>query len=260
MKDKIDIQSLKDKRNIAIDRVGVKNVKYPIIVDDRENKVQHTVATIDIFVDLPHHHRGTHMSRFIEVLNRYHRETFIANLENFAKDIKKSLNADSSYAVIRFPYFIKKKAPVTKIESLMSYNCSFEVSMTDKFLLTICVEVPITTLCPCSKEVSDYGAHNQRSIVTLKVIAEDFIWIEELIELVESCASCEIYSLLKRSDEKFVTEKAYDNPRFVEDIVREVTLKLKADKRIKAYSVESENFESIHNHNAYACVKKNFSR
>ena len=259
MKDKIDVQSLKDKRNIAIDRVGVKNVLYPIIVDDRENKLQHTVASIDIFVDLPHHHRGTHMSRFIEVLNRFHQETFVSNLEKFAKEIKKSLNADSSYAIIRFPYFIKKKAPVTKIESLLSYNCYFEVSMTDTFSLIIGTEVPVTTLCPCSKEVSDYGAHNQRSIVTVKVKADEFIWIEEIIELVENSASCEIYSLLKRADEKYVTEKAYDNPSFVEDIVREVTLKLQADPRIKGFTVESENFESIHNHNAYACVKRNFN-
>jgi len=258
MKNKIDVQSLEDKRNIAIDRVGVKNVRYPIVVEDRENKIQHTVANIDIFVDLPHHHRGTHMSRFIEVLNRFHKESFIDNLEKFMLDIKTSLDADSSYAVIKFPYFIKKKAPVSNIESLMSYDCYFQASMDKNFSLLIGAEVPVTTLCPCSKEVSDYGAHNQRSIVSVKVKADDFIWIEEIIDIVESCASCEIYSLLKRSDEKYVTEKAFDNPRFVEDIVREVTLKLKADKRIKGFSVESENFESIHNHNAYACVKNNF--
>jgi GTP cyclohydrolase I len=258
MKDKIDIQSLQDKRKVAIDRVGVRNIQYPVIVDDRQNKIQHTVASIDIFVDLPHHHRGTHMSRFIEVLNRFHQETFISNLEKFAKEIKKALNADSSYSIIRFPYFIKKKAPVTKIESLLSYNCYFEVSMTDKFELIIGAEVPVTTLCPCSKEISDYGAHNQRSLVTIKVKANRFIWIEELIEYVEKSASCEIYSLLKRADEKYVTEKAFDNPRFVEDIVREITLKLQADDRITGFIVESENYESIHNHNAYACVKRNF--
>ena len=258
MKNKIDIQSLQDKRNVAIDRVGVRNVRYPIIVDDRKNKIQHTIASIDIFVDLPHHHRGTHMSRFIEILNRFHKETFISNLEKFAMEIKKALNADSSYAIIRFPYFIEKKAPITKISSLLSYNCYFEVSMTDRFDLIIGAEVPVTTLCPCSKEVSEYGAHNQRSLVTLKVKADEFIWLEELIEIVEQSASCEIYSLLKRIDEKYVTEKAYDNPRFVEDIVREITIKLQSDKRIKGFSVESENFESIHNHNAYACVKRNF--
>lgn len=258
MKNKVDIQSLEDKRNVAIDRVGVKNVRYPIVVEDRENKIQHTVANIDIFVDLPHHHRGTHMSRFIEVLNRFHKESFIDNLEKFMLDIKTSLDADSSYAIIKFPYFMKKKAPVSNIESIMSYDCYFESSMNEKFSLIIGAEVPITTLCPCSKEVSDYGAHNQRSIVSVKVKADEFIWLEEIIEIVESCASCEIYSLLKRVDEKYVTEKAFDNPRFVEDIVREVTLKLKEDKRIKGFSVESENFESIHNHNAYACVKNNF--
>jgi len=256
MKNKIDIQSLEDNRNITIDKVGVKNVKYPIVVEDRQNGVQNTIAVLDIFVELPHNHRGTHMSRFIEVLNRFHRETFINNLPKFLKELKSALNADASYTLIRFPYFIKKTAPVSKIESLLAYDCFFEASLREDFQLQIGVQVPVTTLCPCSKEISDYGAHSQRSLVTVKVSFAEFVWLEELIEWVENSASSEIYALLKRVDEKFVTEKAYDNPTFVEDVVREVTLKLQKDERITAFQVESENFESIHNHNAYACVKR----
>ncbi|HHE39451.1 MAG TPA: GTP cyclohydrolase I FolE2 [Candidatus Cloacimonetes bacterium] len=256
MKEKIDIQSQVDKRNITIDKVGVKKVRYPIIVEDRENGVQNTVADLDIFVELPHHHRGTHMSRFIEVLNKFHKENFIKKLPDFLSEIKKSLNADASYTKIRFPYFLKKKAPVSGTESLLSYNCFFEASFRENFDLVIGVEVPVTSLCPCSKEISEFGAHSQRSLVTVKVSFDEFIWLEELIEIVEKSASSEIYPLLKRRDEKYVTEKAYLNPAFVEDIVRDITLKLQKDKRIKYFKVESENFESIHDHNAYACVER----
>jgi len=256
MKDKIDIQSQVDKRNITIDKVGVKKVRYPIIVEDRENGIQNTVAELDIFVELPHHHRGTHMSRFIEVLNKFHKENFIKKLPDFLSEIKKSLNADASYTKIRFPYFLKKKAPVSGTESLLSYNCFFEASFHENFDLIIGVKVPVTSLCPCSKEISDFGAHSQRSLVTVKVSFDEFVWLEELIEIVEKSASSEIYPLLKRIDEKFVTETAFKNPAFVEDIVRDITLKLQEDKRIKYYRVESENFESIHNHNAYACVER----
>ncbi len=252
-----DIQSQKDDRNIAIDRVGVKNVLYPIVVEDRDNSVQQTVADLDIYVNLPHEHRGTHMSRFIEILNRYHTGNFIVNLEAFLLEVKERLSADSAFTEIRFPYFIKKKAPVSGIESLMSYQCTFKASYDTDYKLIIGVEVPVTTLCPCSKEISKYGAHNQRSFVNVEVSYTDFIWIEEVIEYVEQSASCEIYSLLKRRDEKYVTEKAYENPRFVEDIVRDITLKLKSDSRIDYFKVESENIESIHNHNAYASVEFN---
>ena len=257
MKEKLDIQSLKDKRNITIDKVGVKNIRYPIIVDDRSNGTQNTVADLNICVELPHHHRGTHMSRFIEVLNHFHKESLITNLEVFLQEIKKELNADAAYTTISFPYFIKKTAPVSRIESLLSYNCFFEASLHDKYQLTIGVEVPVTSLCPCSKEISEFGAHNQRSLVMLKARLKEFVWLEELIEMVEETASCEIYPLLKRVDEKFVTEKAYQNPMFVEDIVRELTLKLNSDDRISYFEIESENFESIHNHNAYASLTRN---
>jgi len=255
MKNKVDIQSLEDKRNVTINKVGVKNVKYPIIVDDRENGHQTTVADLDIYVELPHHHRGTHMSRFLEVLNHFHKDNFIQNLPDFLAKVKKELNADNSFVNIRFPYFMKKAAPVSKISSLLSYDCCFQASLDDDFSLMIGVEVPITTLCPCSKEISDNGAHSQRSMVNVMISYNKFIWLEEIVEIIESCASCEIYPLLKRVDEKYVTEKAFDNPRFVEDIVREITLKLKEDDRIEWFKVQSENFESIHNHNAYACVE-----
>ncbi len=254
MKEKIDIQSLEDDRNVTIDKVGVKDIRYPITVDDRTNGIQHTIADLEISVELPHHHRGTHMSRFLEVLNRYHNR-LITNLEEFLNEVKKVLEAERAYTVIRFPYFIKKQAPVSKIESLLSYNCYFEASIDDKFNLKIGVEAPITTLCPCSKEISEYGAHSQRSFVSLEVTYNEFVWLEDLIEIIEKNASCEIYPLLKRVDEKYVTEKAYENPVFVEDVVRKITVDLKKDKRINSFVVESENMESIHNHNAYACVK-----
>jgi GTP cyclohydrolase I len=256
MQNKRDIQSLRDERNITIDKVGVKNVRYPIVVEDRSNETQETVAELDIFVELLHEHRGTHMSRFIEVLAHYHKENLIANLPDFLQEIKSSLQADSAYVTLRFPYFIEKIAPVSQIPSLLAYDCFFEASFQENYLLSIGVEVPLTSLCPCSKEISSYGAHNQRSIVTVKVTLKDFVWIEEIIEIVEQCGSCEIYSLLKRVDEKYVTEKAFDNPRFVEDIVREVTLKLQDDERILEFTVSSENFESIHSHNAYACISR----
>lgn len=254
MKNTIDIQNLDDNRKVTIDKVGVKGVKYPIIVEDRANERQNTVADLDIFVELPHNHRGTHMSRFIEILNEYHQRNLVSEIENFVLDIKKRLDADSAFVNINFPYFIKKTAPVSGIASLMSYDCFFTASHTDAFEMEIGVKVPITSVCPCSKEISEYGAHNQRSIVTVTVKYSDYVWLEELIDIVESSASCEVYSLLKRSDEKYVTEKGYDNPKFVEDIVRDVVVELRKDNRILEYKVESENFESIHNHSAYASV------
>lgn len=251
-----DLQSQNDNRNIVIDKVGVKSLKYPIVVEDRTNGTQHTIADLDIYVELPHDIRGTHMSRFIEILHHYHEEALIGNLEAFLKELKKSLKAKAAYIDLSFPYFINKKAPVSQINSLLAYNCEFSASLKEDFELLIGVKVPITTLCPCSKDISEYGAHNQRSFITIKVAYDGFIWLEELIEYAESAASCEIYSLLKRVDEKFVTEKAYQNPKFVEDIVRELTQKLNDDKRVTYFFVESENAESIHLHNAYAMVQK----
>lgn len=251
-----DIQSQTDTRNIIIDKVGVKGIRYPIIVSDRKNKVQHTIANISLYVELPHHHRGTHMSRFVEILNHYHKDDIIFNLDKLLHELKVKLKADAAYIEMSFDYFIKKKAPVSKIAAYLNYSCFFKASYSDIYEFWIGVVVPVTTLCPCSKEISKYGAHNQRSEVTLLVKYSDFIWLEELIELVESSCSCEVYSILKRSDEKYVTEKAYNNPMFVEDIIRELTIKLDKDNRILSYEIESENFESIHNHNAYAYKRK----
>ncbi|MDD2230877.1 MAG: GTP cyclohydrolase FolE2 [Candidatus Cloacimonetes bacterium] len=251
-----DLQSQNDTRNTVIDKVGIKGLRYPIVVEDRANETQHTVADLDIYVELPHHMRGTHMSRFVEILHHYHQEAIIGNLEPFLRELKASLKAEAAYIDIAFPYFLTKTAPVSKIASILAYDCVFSASLKDEYELLIGVIVPVTTLCPCSKEISEAGAHNQRSKITIKVSYTGFVWLEELIELAEATASCEIYSLLKRVDEKYVTEKAYANPKFVEDIVREITLKLDSDERITGFFVESENAESIHLHNAYAMISR----
>ena len=247
-----DIQSEKDLRNIPLKRVGVSDIQYPIRVMDKTNGTQYTIAKISMFVDLPKEFRGTHMSRFIEVLNKHRCDMSIRNIENVLNDIKKVLNADESHIEVRFPYFILKKAPVSKIESFMNYNCAFIASKKEKMDFLLEVNTPVHTLCPCSKSISKYGAHNQRGIVKVKARMKKLVWIEEIIEIAENAASAPLYSLLKRVDEKYITEKAYDNPRFVEDIVRNVSLELNKDPRILYYSVEAKNFESIHNHNAYA--------
>ncbi|MBI4618604.1 MAG: GTP cyclohydrolase I FolE2 [Desulfobacterales bacterium] len=252
----IDIQNQADHRNIEIEKVGVKNIKYPIIVLDRKNKTQHTIANINMYVNLPHHFKGTHMSRFIEILNEYRGRINIKTLFTIIDEMKEKLNAKSAHLEIEFPYFIEKRAPVSKAKGLMEYTCKFCASHNEERDLYIQVDVPITTLCPCSKEISQDGAHNQRGKASVKLRFEKFLWIEDIIKYVEESASSEVYSLLKRSDEKFVTEKAYSNPMFVEDVVRNVASKLDADTNITWFSVEAENFESIHNHNAYAFVEK----
>jgi GTP cyclohydrolase I len=254
MINKIDVQKMHDTRKVTIDKVGVKSVKYPIVVEDRKNGKQSTIADLDIYVELPHHHRGTHMSRFLEVLNEYHKKSVVSEIESFINDVKTRLDADAAYADMSFTYFVEKEAPVSKIKSLMSYECFFKVSHTDQFNMEIGVKVPVTSVCPCSKEISEYGAHNQRSIITISVKYKEFVWLEDLIDIAENCASCDLFSLLKRTDEKYVTEKGHDNPKFVEDIVRDVVVELRKDSRIVEFSVESENFESIHNHSAYAAV------
>lgn len=251
-----DVQNSIDNRKITLDKVGLKSLKYPVVLQDRTNGTQPTVASINMYVELPHKYRGTHMSRFIEVLNHYLQETLIDNLENLLLELKQKLNADAAYIELEFYYFIKKKAPVSHQESLMSYKCKFKASLNDNFCLELTANVPITTLCPCSKALSKAGAHNQRTYVSTTVRYKDFIWLEELIEMVENSGSSQIYALLKREDEKYVTETAYANPKFVEDVVREVAQKLSADPRIIYYKVEAESIESIHNHNAYAMVEK----
>jgi GTP cyclohydrolase I len=249
-----DVQKTRDTRKIAINKVGVKDISYPIVVMDKFRSLQHTVARVNMFVDLPHHFKGTHMSRFIEILNTYREKIALDNLEIILSEMKEKLEADNAHLEIEFPYFIEKKAPVSGAESLMEYTCEFVANLSTEFDFILGIKIPVTSLCPCSKELSRYGAHNQRSIITLKVRYREFIWIEDLVESIEKCGSSPVYSLLKREDEKFVTELAYENPRFVEDIVREATLKLSEMDNITWFSVEAENFESIHKHSAYAAI------
>ena len=208
-----------------------------------------------MYVELPHNFRGTHMSRFIEILHHYHRDIIIDNLEKLLAEMKQKLDADVAYLEMKFPYFIKKAAPVTKEESLSSYQCGFKTSLSDEFVLEMFAKVPVLSLCPCSKEISEFGAHNQRAYITVGIVYKDFVWLEELIEIIENAASSQVYSLLKRPDEKYVTEKSYDNPKFVEDIARDIAIALKNDSRISKFSIEAESIESIHNHNAYAMIK-----
>ncbi len=254
----VDVQSQKDNRNIPIDKVGIKNIKYPITVLDQQNKFQHTVADINMYVSLPKEFKGTHMSRFVEVINKYKQAIDLTNIKKILTYIKTKLMAQKAHLEITFPYFIEKSAPVSKEKGLMDYICTLkgEINEKDEIDLILKVTVPITTLCPCSKEISKFGAHNQRSEVTIQVRMKKLIWIEELIDIVEESGSSELFSLLKREDEKYVTEQAYNNPTFVEDVVRHVTEKLSQDKRIKWFTVESENYESIHNHNAYAFIER----
>ena len=294
----IDVQNSKDKRGIAIDKVGIKNLHYPISVLDKAKSFQHTVADINMYVDLPHYFKGTHMSRFLEVLNEHRGEISIIGFPDILRKIKKVLNAGSASVEMEFPYFIEKTAPVSGKKSLMEYICYYNGTIKsrseksrktkkgsdfkseikaselnsdtfisnkkassgtpctdDESVIIIGVKVPINTLCPCSKEISKYGAHNQRGIVSVSLEFDKLIWFEDIIADVESCASSPIYSLLKREDERFLTEHAYENPMFVEDVARCVAGILKKNKNIKWFRVEAENFESIHNHNAYAMIE-----
>ena len=252
-----DVQNSADTRHLAIDRVGIKAIRHPMKIRERAGGIQHTVAMFNMYVGLPHHFKGTHMSRFVEILNAHERELSVETFQVMLREMVRKLEAESGHVEMTFPYFISKKAPVSGVESLMDYEVTFigEI-LQGKQMFTMKVLVPVTSLCPCSKKISDYGAHNQRSHVTVTARVNDFVWVEEIIELVEKQASCELYGLLKRPDEKYVTERAYDNPKFVEDMVRDVAALLVADSRIEAFVVESENFESIHNHSAYAMIEK----
>lgn len=250
-----DVQSSADTRRIPIDKVGIKDIRHLVRVKDRFDGEQHTVASFNMYVDLPHNFKGTHMSRFVEILNRRDKEISISSFKEMLHEMTDLLEAASGHIEVSFPYFINKAAPVSGVESLMDYDVTLVGELKEGVARTnIKVVVPVTSLCPCSKKISDYGAHNQRSHVTVNARTRGFVWIEELIELVEQEASCELYGLLKRPDEKHVTEMAYNNPKFVEDMVRDIAARLNKDERIAAYTVESENFESIHNHSAYAMV------
>lgn len=253
-----DVQNSSDTRQIPIDKVGIKDIRHPVRVKDRTGGEQHTIANFNMYVNLPHNFKGTHMSRFVEILNQHEREITVDSFKEMLKEMTDRLEAESGHIEMQFPYFINKAAPISQVESLLDYEVTFVGEITaGKPQLIIKVVVPVTSLCPCSKKISEYGAHNQRSHVTLTVRTRDFVWIEELIDLVEQEASCELFGLLKRPDEKYVTERAYDNPKFVEDMVRDIAARLNADDRIAGYTVESENFESIHNHSAYALIEKN---
>ncbi|MFQ5900968.1 MAG: GTP cyclohydrolase FolE2 [Thermodesulfobacteriota bacterium] len=250
-----DIQDLPDYRKVDIDKVGVKDINYPIVVLDKKNKTQHTIATINMYVDLPHRFKGTHMSRFIEILNEHRREITIRKIPVILEKMKERLKANSAHLEVDFPYFIEREAPVSKAKSLMEYRCKYSGTITDKKDFVMEVKVPVTTLCPCSKEISERGAHNQRGLVVVSLRTRKFLWIEDLIELIEECASSPVYALLKRSDERFVTEMAYNHPMFVEDVVRDIALKLGKKEEVTWFSVEAENCESIHNHSAYAYLE-----
>ena len=248
-----DKQSERDHRELRIDKVGVRGMRFPIQVRDKARAVQNTVATIGMFVDLPKEFKGTHMSRFIEVLNAHGTIVHVENIPDILYAMQKKFQAATSHLEMEFPYFMVKRAPISQLESMMDYVARFDATACHKdidFVLT--VKAMVTTLCPCSKAIAAYGAHNQRGEVTVQIRSRKVVWIEDLIEIIEGSASSELYALLKREDEKAVTERAYDNPVFVEDLVRNVVLKLNAHADVSWYKVEAENHESIHNHNAYA--------
>ena len=253
-----DVQSSADTRHLAINQVGIKAIRHPVKVKDKSGGVQHTVALFNMYVSLPHNFKGTHMSRFVEILNHHEREISVESFESILSEMIKRLEAETGHIEMTFPYFINKQAPISKVASLMDYEVTLtgEIRAGEGYRFTVTVAVPVTSLCPCSKKISARGAHNQRSHVTVSARINELVWIEDLVELIESQASCELYGLLKRPDEKYVTERAYDNPKFVEDMVRDVAGLLNADARIDAYVVESENFESIHNHSAYALIER----
>jgi len=251
-----DVQGREDTRRIPINKVGIKDIRHPVRVQDRSGIDQHTVARFNMYVNLPHNFKGTHMSRFVEVLESHDREITVQSFKEILSEMTGRLDAESGHIEMSFPFFVRKTAPVSGVTSLMDYDVTFIGEMNGgKPQITVRIVVPVTSLCPCSKQISEYGAHNQRSHVTVSVRTRGFIWIEELIDMVESEASSELFGLLKRPDEKYVTERAYENPKFVEDMVRDVAVRLNADERVAGYTVESENFESIHNHSAYALVE-----
>ncbi|MGD9388662.1 MAG: GTP cyclohydrolase FolE2 [Gammaproteobacteria bacterium] len=252
-----DVQGSADLRNIPINKVGIKDIYHPVRIKERNGGEQHTVANLNMYVDLPHNFKGTHMSRFVEILNNHEREISVKSFRDMMSELTERLDAESGHIEMSFPYFVNKAAPVSGVQSLMDYQASLiGERQGDESIIWVKVVVPVTSLCPCSKKISDYGAHNQRSHVTISAKVDGLVWIEELIELAEQEASCELFGILKRPDEKWVTERAYDNPKFVEDLVRDIAMRLNADERIRAYTVESENFESIHNHSAYALIER----
>jgi GTP cyclohydrolase IB len=252
-----DVQGRADSRRLPINKVGIKDVVHPVRIKERSGGAQHTIANFNMYVALPHDLKGTHMSRFVEVLHRNEREFSVEAFRDILISMTAHLDARSGHIEMSFPYFVMKKAPVSGVSSLMDYKASLIGDLHDGEVdLWLKVVVAVTSLCPCSKRISAYGAHNQRSHITIRVRVDEPVWLEDLIELAEQEASCDLYGILKRPDEKFVTERAYDNPKFVEDVVRDLAVRCDREPRILAYVVEAENFESIHNHSAYALIEK----
>ena len=255
-----DVQARLDTRELPINRVGIKDISHPVRVKDRSAGEQHTIASFNMYVSLPHNFKGTHMSRFVEILHG-EREISVESFRGMLRTMTERLEADTGHIEMSFPFFVTKRAPISAVESLMDYRASLIGEHRHGHTeMWVRVSVPVTSLCPCSKRISEYGAHNQRSHVTISARTNTHVWIEDLVRIAEDQASCELYGLLKRPDEKYVTERAYDNPKFVEDMVRDIATVLNQDKRVDAYVVESENFESIHNHSAYALIEKDKSK
>ncbi|HEY5759953.1 MAG TPA: GTP cyclohydrolase FolE2 [Steroidobacter sp.] len=251
-----DVQARADSRRIPINKVGIKDVYHPVRVKDRSSGEQHTIANFNMYVALPHNFKGTHMSRFVELLHGNEREISVESFRDILVQMTEKLNAQTGHIEMEFPFFVMKKAPVSGVESLMNYQASLIGELHNGVSeLWLKVVVAATSLCPCSKDISKYGAHNQRSHITIKARVDGHMWLEELIDIAESEASCEVFGILKRADEKHVTERAYENPKFVEDIVRDVAVRMNNEDRVRAYVVEAENFESIHNHSAYALIE-----
>ncbi|HIM58564.1 MAG TPA: GTP cyclohydrolase I FolE2 [Gammaproteobacteria bacterium] len=253
-----DTQNKKDIRQIVIDKVGIKDISHPITYIDRDGNSMPTIGNFTMTVTLPEHVKGTHMSRFIEILNDGPCEFTSGNFDKIIEKVRSKLESDTAHITLNFPFFRKKVAPSSGVESMMDYQVTL-YGILDKGESEVMMKVlvPVTSLCPCSKSISKYGAHNQRSHITIKakVTKGKTLYIEDLIDLAERKASCELYAILKREDEKVVTERAYDNPAFVEDLVRDIAVELNKDERINYYRLESENFESIHNHSAYALIE-----
>ena len=252
-----DVQGRADSRRIPINKVGIKDIYHPVRVSDRSGGEQHTIANFNMYVALPHNFKGTHMSRFVEILMGQEREISVESFRQMLHEVTRRLDATTGHVEMSFPYFVSKPAPVSGVASLMNYQASLVGEVRDGVEQSwFKVVVPVTSLCPCSKKIAEYGAHNQRSHITIRARVREHLWIEELIDIAEQEASSQLYGILKRPDEKYVTERAYDNPKFVEDIVRDVAVRLNAEPRVLAYVVEAENFESIHNHSAYALIEK----
>lgn len=251
-----DVQAERDRRRVPIDKVGVKEIRYPVTLATREGGTQATVADVNMYVSLPAERKGTHMSRFLEALHEYSGGLTPERVVELCVHLRERLDAADAHVEMSFPYFIRKLAPVTGQPGLVDYDVRFLCSCNGESDLVLSVTAPATSLCPCSKEISAYGAHNQRCHVSADVRVAGMLWIEDLAEMIEATASCDVFSVLKRPDEKYVTERAFDRPKFVEDIVRDLAVSLDADPRIRWYHVRSENFESIHGHNAYAEIER----